>query len=123
MISGAEALGYIMRRQRPAYGRWIGYIICLLGFGGNVVGQGSVSWDPVKTVCNILHPRGVIVENKMYVDGGEVIDRQNYYLGTDKPYYNTGMIRWQSRSPFQLVPHIHSSIDCHFIESDTHIPR
>ena len=65
-----------------------------------VMGQGSSesSWDPVKTVCNFANARGIVVKNKLYLDGGVIMDQQNYLFGTDKPYYNSNMIRWQSKS-------------------------
>lgn len=102
-----------MRLQQSGYGRsGVGNIVrrgaevlvCLLGLGTIVIGQGSSSWDPVKTVCNLVFARGVVLGDKMYVDGGEVMDQDNYKLGVDKPYYNSNMYRWQSEFPSNQYP-------------------
>ena len=116
VIAGVEALGYKMRRQRSGYCRWgVGYIVqrgaallYLLGLGDIVMGQGNgnSTWDPVKTVCNIAHARGVILGDKMYVDGGQIMDQQYYLFGIDKPCYNSAMDRWQSGFPSKQCPHI-----------------
>lgn len=102
-----EVLGYTMMRQRSSNGQWgMGYIIqrgaalmCLLGWGNIVMGQGISTWDPVKTVCNMAYARGIVLGSKMFVDGGEIMDQQNYLDGTDKPYRNSNMFRWQSECP------------------------
>lgn len=46
-----------------------------------VMGQGLSTPDPVKTTCNILFARGAVAGNKMYHDGGELMD-EKYYLCT-----------------------------------------
>ena len=114
MATGVTVLGYIMSPKKYGYGQWgVGYIVrqgaafvCLLGFGDIVIGQGSgiSTWDPVKTICNINLARGVIVGQMMYVDGGEIIDQQNYQFGIDKPYYYSNMFPWQSKSPSDQCP-------------------
>lgn len=70
----------------------------LLGLG-IVMGQDISTWDPVDTVCNIIQARGVVLEDKMYVDGGMVINQQYYLLGRDKPYNFSTLIPWQSEPP------------------------
>ena len=72
--------------------------MCLLGLGDIVMGQGSSAWNPVKTVCNMNFGRSTVLGDKLYVDGGEIMDQQNYLFGIDKPYYNSNMHRWQSES-------------------------
>ena len=115
VITGVKVLGYPMKGQRCSGGRWgLGYIVqrgrtalvCLLGFGDIIMGQASseATWDPVKTTCNMDLARGVVVGNKMYVDGGEIMDQQNYLFGIDQPYYESNMIRWQSELPSDLCP-------------------
>ena len=131
VITGVEVLGYTMTRQRSVgYGRWgVGYIaqraavlVCLLGFGDTVMGQVSSEWDPVKTVCNMVVARGVVLGDKMYVDGGEIMDQQNYKDGIDKPYPNSNMARWQSECPI-LHPVSYFLTDCLFTKSDIHISQ
>ena len=86
------------RQQIPGYGRWgklTTALVCLLGLGN----RGLSTWDPVERTCNIVKSRGVVVGNKLYLDGGEVIDQGNYKDGPDKPYPISGMARWQSECP------------------------
>ena len=89
-----------MRRQKiTARGRWgrlTAALGCLLGFGNFVRSQGPSGWDPVKTTCNMVLARAVVVGSKMYVDGGEIIDEQNYQDGIDKPYRSSEFTQWQS---------------------------
>ena len=84
------------------------------------MGQGSSTWDPLKTVCNIALARGIILGDKMYVDGGVIMDQQNYKFGIDQPYYNSDLLRWPSKS---LSHRCSILFNCHFTESDTHISR
>ena len=90
------------RRQAPGRGRWgqliTTLVVCLLGFGNIVTGQGLPSvWNPVDTVCNMALGRGVVVGNKMYVDGGEVTDQSSYKNGTDKLSRISDTPPWQSK--------------------------
>jgi len=70
-------------------------IVRLLGSAGVVDGQDTTSWNPVKTTCNLRAGQGTVVGNKMFVDGGEQMDQQNYLNGADRPYF-WGMVWWQS---------------------------
>ena len=100
VFTGVEALGP-MGHQRSGYGRWgIGYIVlvCLLGLGDIVMGQERSTWDPIKQVCNMALARGVVLGDKMYVDGGQIMDEMYYKFGVDKPSYSSGMTWWQSES-------------------------
>lgn len=119
MIAGV-VLGYIMSYQRFGYSRRVGgAVLVYLAVLGDIAmgqGQGGSTWDPVKTVCNMNLGRSVVLGNKMYVDGGEIMDQQNYLFGIDKPYYNSNMIRWQSECPILLF-------DCHITKPDTYIFR
>ena len=62
------------------------------------MGQGLIDWDPVKTTCNMALARGAVVGDKMYVDGGEFIDKIQYQNGVDEPY-RSDMLRWESECP------------------------
>ena len=95
--------------MRFGYGRWggVGYIVqwaFLLGLDDIVIGQGSSTWDPVNTVCSIVLAQGVVLGDKMYVDGGEILNQQYFLNGVDKPYFSSGMTRWQSGSSFNWCP-------------------
>ena len=76
--------------------------------------QGTSTWDPVKTVCNINLARGVVLGDKMYVDGGDIMDEQYYQSGTDN---STEMTWWQSEFP--SICALYYLIDCHLTESNT----
>ena len=103
-IIQVEVLTHIMRCQYSGYCQLGGYIVrrgvvlvCLLG---NIVG-GQITepvWDPVKTVCNIRYAQSTIVGSKLYIDGGQILDKRNYFRGVDEPYYDSGMTWWQSKS-------------------------
>ena len=73
-------------------------LVCLLGLGNVVMGQGFSTWNPVKTTCNTALARGMVVGNTMYVDGGEFID-QYFYGDIGKPSRMGGVTptRWQSK--------------------------
>lgn len=96
-----------MRHRQPDYGRWgVGYIVqqvFLLGLG-IVMGQDISTWDPVDTGCNIIQARGIDLGDRMYVDGGMIINQQYYLLGIDKPYNFWTMIPWQSEPPSDQCP-------------------
>jgi len=64
----------------------VALIVSLLGPAGVVDGQNTTSWNPVGTTCNLRFGQGTVVGNKMFVDGGQQLDQQNYLNGTDKPY-------------------------------------
>ena len=101
-----------MRHQRAGYGRWgVRYIfqrVWLLGLWDIVMGQISSTqdstWDPVKTVCSIVLARGIVLGDKMYVDGGEIVDQQYFRFGIDMPVDSGNIMRWQSESPFNQCP-------------------
>lgn len=107
----------IMRHQQPGNnGRWgVRYIVrqaCLLGLGGIVMGQGDKY--PVEDVCNIALARGIVLGDKMYVDGGRIIEKEQYNSSEDKPAY-FGDLKWvQSEPPSNQCPL--SLIDCRFAE-------
>lgn len=87
------------RQQTPGrsqWGRLTAALLCLSGLGSIVTGQVVSVWDPVMTTCNMDLARGVVVGNKMYIDGGEIIDEKYYKNGTDKPYPRAEMSFWQS---------------------------
>lgn len=119
MVVWVEILRHIMKYQRSGYSRW-GHmyfvrqgvvLVCLLELGNIVMGQYTLpGWDPVKTVCNILHASSTIVGGKLYVDGGELIDQEEYKYGPDNPYYWGDIVRWESKSP--PISLLHDSIDC-----------
>jgi len=71
-------------------------IASLLGSAGVVDGQATTLWNPVKTTCNLRFGRGTVVGDKLFFDGGEQMDEQNYLNGTNTPYSNSNMFRWQS---------------------------
>ena len=87
----------IMRHQQPGNGRWgvrnIIRQVCLLGLGGIVMGQGYKY--PVGDVCNIALARGLVLGDKMYVDGGRIIDKGQYLSEDDPAWFNT-LKWWQS---------------------------
>jgi len=83
-------------------------VVSLLGSANVVYGQGTTLWNPVKTTCNLRFGRGTVVEDKMFVDGGELMDKQNYLDGIDVPYRNSNMFRWQSEY-LQLTVHYRHS--------------
>ena len=68
-------------------------MVCQLAL---VTSQGLSTWDPLRTTCNIGSGRAVVVGNKMYVDGGEIVDQSGYGDGIDKPYRSVDLPRWQS---------------------------
>ena len=71
--------------------------VCLLGLGNVVMSQGKIEWDPVKTACNIRAARAVVVGNKMYLDGGEIIHQGQYKDTLDKPWPISDTIAWESK--------------------------
>lgn len=100
--TGVEVSGYTMGcQQTSGCGRWqlTTALVCLLGLGNIVTSQVLSVWDPVKTTCNMDLGRGVVVGNKMYIDGGEIVDQQYYKNGIDKPYPRGNLIHWQSEYP------------------------
>lgn len=89
-------MGYIVQ--------WGVALVCLVG---NIVTAQITEpvWDPVKTVCNIRYAQSTIVGDMLYVDGGQIMDKRNYFRGVDEPYYDSGMTWWQSKSlpnPFPI---------------------
>ena len=98
-----EVVEYTMgNQQTPGCGRWghlTAALVWLIGLGNVVMGQGLPTPDPVKTTCNILFARGVVAGNKMYLDGGELMDESFYDGGKDEPQFNQEKLRWQSECP------------------------
>ena len=89
VFTGVKVLRCPMRRQWSGYDRWgVVYIVqraelvCLLGLGDIVLGQGS-TWNPVTTACNIEIARGVILGDSMYLDGGVITHEQYFESGTE----------------------------------------
>lgn len=74
-------------------------MVCLLGLGDIVLGQGGSTWNPVTTACNIEIARGVILGDSMYLDGG-FITHEQYFESGIRLYNFTGVApwRWQSES-------------------------
>lgn len=101
--SGVEFLRYSMRHQQISGsgrgGKLAAALVCLIGLGNVVMSQGLSTWDPVKTTCNLQLGRGVVVGDRMFFDGGEMMDQQEYKNGIDKPYRTSDMLRWQSECP------------------------
>ena len=103
VFGGIEVFRWEMRYQQPGYGQWGAAntlhwgaaLVCLLGLGGIIMGQSI--WDPVNDVCNIQLARAIVLGDKMYMDGGQIVDKQ-YYPDLDKPTLGT-MNQWQSGSP------------------------
>jgi len=71
-------------------------LIASLLDSGVVDGQGTPSWNPVRTACNLRYGRGTVVGAKMFVDGGEHGDQQYYLDGIDIPVSSEAVVRWQS---------------------------
>ena len=97
--TGVEVSRYTMGRQQTSgYGRWelTTALVCLLGLGNIVTGQVVSVWDPVKTTCSLDLGRAVVVGNKMYVDGGEIVDQRYFKNGINKPYPRGKLNHWQS---------------------------
>lgn len=118
------------RQQTSGRSRWAKFttaLVCLLGLGGVVKGQGKAMWDPVKTTCNMNLGQGVVMGKKMYIDGGETMDQWNYGDGIDKPNRVPGMARWQSRCLSIQPTHLNAtpfySIPSCFTDSRPHISR
>lgn len=90
-----------MGHQKTAgRGRWKKLItasLCLLGLGNVVMSQGKIEWDPVKTACNIRAARAMVVGNKMYLDGGEIIHQGQYKDTLDKPCRISDTVGWESK--------------------------
>lgn len=119
MIIGAKILRYMMKCRRPGYSqwghmcfvRWGVVLVRLLELGNIVMSQYTEpGWDPVTTVCNIVHASSTIVGERLYVDGGELIDQGEYKYGPENPYHWRGLVRWESKSP--PISLLHDSIDC-----------
>ena len=53
--------------------------------------------DPVEAVCNIGLARSIVLGDRMYVDGGQIIDKTEYDK-IDEPIPNGSIQRWQSES-------------------------
>ena len=96
-------------QQKSCLGRWgqlTAELVCLLGLGNLVMGQ-SISqdlsgWDPTKSTCNMDWAQGVVLGNKMYLDGGELVDQNKFKYGTDQPFPKPTpayLTRWQSECP------------------------
>lgn len=79
-------------------------VVSLLGSANVVYGQSTTVWNPVKTTCNLRFGRGTVVGDKMFVDGGEQMDQQNYLDGINVPYRSSNVFRWQSESMFLYLP-------------------
>lgn len=94
---------YTMGRQRISGGQW-GQLSTALVFLLVLANLGLSTWDPVERTCNMLLARGVVVGNKLYIDGGEITDQGNYKDGLDKPYPISTMTRWQSECPSTNLP-------------------
>ena len=71
-------------------------IVSLLGSPGVVNGQSTTFWSPVKTTCNLRFGQGTVVGNKMFVDGGEQVDQQNYLNEANKLHPRSDNFWWQS---------------------------
>lgn len=86
-----------MGRQQISGSRW-GQLAtalgCLLGLGN----LGLSAWDPVERTCDMIGARAVVVGNKLYIDGGRIMDQDNYKDGLDQPYPISKMTHWQSES-------------------------
>lgn len=81
-------------RQQISGGRWgrlATTLVCLLGLGNPL----SI-WEPWDRTCDMTGARAVVVEDKLYIDGGRIMDRDNYKDGIDNPYPISNMTRWQS---------------------------
>ncbi|KAF8422747.1 hypothetical protein EV426DRAFT_165093 [Tirmania nivea] len=77
-------------------------VVSLLGSANVVYGQGTNLWNPVKTTCNLRFGRGTVVGDKMFVDGGEQMDQQNYQDGIEVPYRSSNVFRWQNKHLWEL---------------------
>lgn len=83
--------------RESKYGASTAAVIVFLGLLGNVVeAQGTTLWNPVRTICNLRFGRATVVGDKMYLDGGEIMDQQNYLAGVDQPFQADQMFRWES---------------------------
>ena len=92
-------------QQTPGRGRCAqltAALVCLLGLGNVVTSQGLATWDPMKSLrnaCSTNLAQVMVLGNKLYLDGGELFDEQEFKNGKDKPYRPSDMLRWQSECP------------------------
>lgn len=77
-------------------------LVCLLGLGDIVMGQQA--WNPVHTICNLNSGRSSIVGNRMYIDGGQIVDQMYFKNGTDQPYDYSDLVSWSSESLSNQCP-------------------
>lgn len=122
-----DAPGYTMGIQRTSSrGQLTAALVCLLGLGNVVTSQSlQTFWDPVKTTCNMVFARAVVMKNTLYLDGGALVDQTYYRDGVDKPYNRNSMGQWQSECFSIQLSHNDpfSIIYSTFTESHPHISR
>lgn len=91
------------RQQTPGRGRYAqltAALVCLLGLGNFVTSQQDISasdsQESLRRACGTNNAQVTVVGDKMYLDGGEIYDEQEFWLGKDKPFRITAMTPWQS---------------------------
>jgi len=68
-------------------------LLVLAALGG---AKAQTRYDPRTQVCALRFHSSTVVENTLYIDGGELLGKAMFVNGTDKLLDDDDVIRWQS---------------------------